>query len=83
VTMLRFVPVIEGFPRSCSQMYAVLEERAGNLKKARDLFDAALVVNKGHAAAWHGWGLLEKRDGNLAKAKSLFLKGLKNCPTNA
>lgn len=64
-------------------MYAVLEERAGNLKKARDLFDAALVVNKAHAAAWHGWGLLEKRDGNLAKAKSLFLKGLKNCPTNA
>ena len=64
-------------------MYAVLEERAGNLSKARKLFDAALVVDKEHAAAWHGWGLLEKRDGNLTKAKSLFLRGLKNCPTNA
>lgn len=38
------------------------------------LFDASIVANKAHAAAWHGWGLLEKRQGNLMKAKDLWLK---------
>lgn len=38
------------------------------------LFDAAIVANKKHAASWHGWGLLEKRQGNLVKARDLWLK---------
>jgi hypothetical protein len=38
------------------------------------LFDASIVADRGHAAAWHGWGLLEKRSGNLAKAKDLWTK---------
>jgi hypothetical protein len=38
------------------------------------LYDAALVANKKHAAAWHGWGLLEKRQGNLMKAKDLWMR---------
>jgi len=38
------------------------------------LFDAAIVANKRHAASWHGWGLLEKRQGNFARAKDLWLK---------
>jgi len=38
------------------------------------LFDAAIVANKQHAAAWHGWGMLERKQGNLVKAKDLWMK---------
>ena len=38
------------------------------------LFDAAIVADRGHAASWHGWGLLEKRAGKLSKAKDLWMK---------
>ena len=38
------------------------------------LYDAALVANKAHAASWHGWGLLEKKQGNYRKARDLWMK---------
>ena len=38
------------------------------------LYDAAIVANRKHAASWHGWGLLEKRQGNLVRARDLWLK---------
>ena len=38
------------------------------------LYDAALVANKEHAAAYHGWGLLEKREGNFKKARDIWMR---------
>ncbi|BBN09994.1 hypothetical protein MPTK1_5g00100 [Marchantia polymorpha subsp. ruderalis] len=64
------------------QAWAILEERAGNLAKARQLFDAATVADKKHAAAWHGWAKLELRADNVKRARSLLNKGLKFCGAN-
>ncbi|CAN4090343.1 unnamed protein product [Withania somnifera] len=54
------------------QCWAILENRMGNLRRARELFDAATVADKKHIAAWHGW----------AKARDLLGKGLKFCGGN-
>ncbi|KAG7029016.1 Protein high chlorophyll fluorescent [Cucurbita argyrosperma subsp. argyrosperma] len=64
------------------QCWAVLESRMGNIRKARELFDAATVANKKHIAAWHGWAVLELKQGNLKKARNLLAKGLKYCGGN-
>ncbi|KAJ3699749.1 hypothetical protein LUZ61_003454 [Rhynchospora tenuis] len=61
------------------QCWAVLESNAGNTKKARELFDAAIVANKEHTAAWHGWAVLEIKEGNISKARSLLTKGIQFC----
>lgn len=37
-------------------------------------FKAAVLVDPGHAAAWHAWGMLEKREGNLVKARDVWIK---------
>ena len=62
------------------QAWAVLEQRQGNLRRARELFDAATVADKAHAAAWHGWGMLELRQGNYQRARDLLTKGLRLVP---
>ena len=62
------------------QAWAVLEERQGQLPRARALFDAATAADKRHAAAWHGWGMLEKRAGNFQRARDLFVRGLRLVP---
>lgn len=54
----------------------------GNIRKARELFDAATVANKKHIAAWHGWAVLELKQGNIKKARNLLAKGLKYCGGN-
>ncbi|KAK8947180.1 hypothetical protein KSP39_PZI007230 [Platanthera zijinensis] len=59
------------------QCWAVLEHKVGNVRKARELFDAAIVADKRHVAAWHGWAVLEINQGNLNKARNLLDKGLK------
>jgi hypothetical protein len=59
------------------QAWATLEERQGNLVRARKLFDAATAADRTHAAAWHGWGMLEKAAGNPERARGLFLRGLR------
>lgn len=59
------------------QCWAVLENKLGNIGKARELFDASTVADKGHIAAWHGWAVLELRQGNIKKARQLLAKGLK------
>nr|XP_043630230.1 protein high chlorophyll fluorescent 107 [Erigeron canadensis] len=64
------------------QCWAVLENRMGNIRKARQLFDAATVADKKHVAAWHGWAVLELKVGNVKKARALLSKGLKNCGGN-
>ncbi|XP_038894572.1 protein high chlorophyll fluorescent 107 [Benincasa hispida] len=64
------------------QCWAVLESRMGNIRKARELFDAATVANKKHIAAWHGWAVLELKQGNIKKARNLLAKGLKYCGGN-
>ncbi|GFZ21731.1 high chlorophyll fluorescent 107 [Actinidia rufa] len=64
------------------QCWAVLEKRIGNIRRARELFDAATVADKKHIAAWHGWAVLELKQGNIQKARNLLGKGLKYCGGN-
>ncbi|PIA37884.1 hypothetical protein AQUCO_02900019v1 [Aquilegia coerulea] len=64
------------------QCWAVLENKMGNIRKARELFDAATVADKRHIAAWHGWAVLELKQGNVKKARNLLGKGLKYCGGN-
>ncbi|CAK9138899.1 unnamed protein product [Ilex paraguariensis] len=59
------------------QCWAVLENKIGNIRKARELFDAATVADKRHIAAWHGWAVLELKQGNIKKARNLLGRGLK------
>ena len=47
--------------------WAYLAAKLGNVTLARKLYDAAIVANPQHAAAWHGWGLLEKEQGNFLR----------------
>ncbi|GJP33579.1 hypothetical protein CLOM_g18105 [Closterium sp. NIES-68] len=64
------------------QTWAVLEAQAGNVEKARKLFDAATVADERHVAAWHGWAVLELKQGNVRRARELLQKGLKLCGGN-
>ncbi|KAF5452259.1 hypothetical protein F2P56_027278 [Juglans regia] len=64
------------------QCWAVLENKMGNIRRARELFDAATVANKRHIAAWHGWAVLEIKQGNIKKARQLLAKALKFCGGN-
>ncbi|XP_074564766.1 protein high chlorophyll fluorescent 107 [Curcuma longa] len=64
------------------QCWAMLESKAGNIRRARELFDAATVADKKHVAAWHGWAVLEIQQGNIKKARNLLAKGLKYCGGN-
>ncbi|PKI67258.1 hypothetical protein CRG98_012330 [Punica granatum] len=64
------------------QCWAVLENKMGNVRRARELFDAATVADKKHIAAWHGWAVLELKQGNIKKARNLLAKGLKYCGGN-
>lgn len=47
--------------------WAYLAAKLNNVGLARKLYDAAIVANPQHAAAWHGWGLLEKEQGNYLR----------------
>ncbi|XP_043726144.1 protein high chlorophyll fluorescent 107 [Telopea speciosissima] len=64
------------------QCRAVMENKMGNRRRARELFDAATVADKRHVAAWHGWAVLELKEGNIKKARHLLGKGLKYCGGN-
>ncbi|PIN19213.1 hypothetical protein CDL12_08106 [Handroanthus impetiginosus] len=64
------------------QCWAVLENKMGNTRRARGLFDAATVADKRHVAAWHGWAVLEMKQGNIKKARNLLGKGIKFCGGN-
>jgi len=59
--------------------WGYLETRAGNVARARKLFDAAIVVDECHAAAWQNWGLLERGQGNYLRARDLWMKGIQLC----
>ncbi|KAL3505630.1 hypothetical protein ACH5RR_031012 [Cinchona calisaya] len=64
------------------QCWAVLETKMGNIRRAREMFDASTVADKKHTAAWHGWAILELKQGNIKKARNLLGKGLKFCGGN-
>ena len=64
------------------QAWATLEERAGDVAKARQFYDAALAADKTHAAAWHGWATLEKKQGNFQRARDLLVKGVRVVPAS-
>lgn len=64
------------------QCWAVMENKVRNIRRARELFDAATVADKKHVAAWHGWAVLEIKEGNIKKARNLLGKGLKYCGGN-
>lgn len=54
--------------------WAYLEQKSGNIARARQLYDASTVADPKHAAAWHGWGLLEKQQDNVLRARDVWLK---------
>lgn len=62
---------------SSPQAWATLEGKRGNVSQARRLYDAAIVADPKHPAAWHGWGMLEMRQGDLLRARELFIRGLR------
>ncbi|WVZ56705.1 hypothetical protein U9M48_007199 [Paspalum notatum var. saurae] len=64
------------------QCWAVLESKGGNIRRARELFDAATVADAKHIAGWHGWAILEIKQGNIKKARNLLGKALKYCGGN-
>ena len=64
------------------QAWATLEEREGDVAKARQLYDAAIAADKTHAAAWHGWAVLEKKQGNFQRARDLLVKGSRLVPAS-
>ena len=51
-----------------------MEQKLGNVARARQLYDASTVADPKHAAAWHGWGLLEKQQDNVLRARDIWLK---------
>ncbi|KAM0001603.1 putative tetratricopeptide-like repeat protein Mbb1 [Helianthus debilis subsp. tardiflorus] len=61
------------------QCWAVLENKMGNIRRARQLFDAATVADKKHVAAWHGWAVLELKVGNVKKARQATKCNPKSC----
>ncbi|KAH7858422.1 hypothetical protein Vadar_023705 [Vaccinium darrowii] len=64
------------------QSWAVLENKVGNIRRARKLFDAATVADRKHISAWHGWAVLELKEGNIKKARDLLGKAIKYCGGN-
>ena len=65
------------------QAWAVMEQRAGNMARARELFDNGTVADPTHAASWHGWASLEVDEGNLARARQLLRSGLRRLERRA
>jgi len=58
------------------QVWACLEAKRGDAKRARQYFDAAIAADKTLISAYHSWAMLEQRQGNLAKARQLLVKAL-------
>lgn len=57
--------------------WAYLANMRGDIALARKLYDAAIVADPTHAAAYHGWGLLEKKQGEFARARDIWVKGIR------
>ena len=61
------------------QAWATLEERAGDVAKARQLYDAALAADKTHAAAWRPGRAGEEQGTRRAR---LLVKGSRLVPAS-
>lgn len=48
----------------------------GNVAAARKCYDAALVADSRHAAAYHGWAMLEREAGNYVTARDALVRGI-------
>lgn len=60
--------------------WAYLASKRSDIALARKLYDAAIVANPRHAAAYHGWGLLEKKQGEYARARDIWIRGIRSVP---
>jgi tetratricopeptide (TPR) repeat protein len=67
--------VLHGWARRLS-LDALSQVQEGKYKRAKEYFNAALVANPKHAAAWHGLGMLEMNEGNLVAARDTFKQGI-------
>ena len=56
-------------------IWAILEKQAGNIDKARSLFEKGTQADPKHAPSWQAWALMERDQGNIDKARSLFETG--------
>lgn len=57
------------------QVWGTLEAK-NDVRRARQLFDAAIAADKTLISAYHSWAKLEEREGNRAKARQLLVKAL-------
>ena len=65
------------------QAWAVYEETQGNISRARELFEQALILNPQNAYVCQAYGLMEKKLGNRDKAVKLFEQALEENSTAA
>ena len=61
------------------QALGVLEERAGDTKRARQCLEASIAADGGHAPGWHALGKLEERLGDKARAMEIYRRGISRC----
>lgn len=63
--------------------WGLLEERRGNIDKARELFENSTKNDPKFGSAWHSWALLESRRCNFERASELYREGHEKDPTDA
>ena len=61
-------------------IWAILEKQAGNIDKARSLFEKGTQADPKHAPSWQAWALMERDQGNIDKARSLFKRATDENP---
>jgi tetratricopeptide (TPR) repeat protein len=54
---------------------------SGDFKTARKYFEAAVLADSGHSAAWHGWAQLEMKQNRLIEARNILMSGIRNART--
>lgn len=67
------------------QAWGVLEHRAGNLDRARDLFQQGVWAqpkDRDVALVWQAWGYLEAKAGNVTLARQLYKCAVKADPNS-
>ena len=69
-------------PRDPSPQQALgeLERRNTSLNIAREYYQQALHLDKGHAPSWHAWACAEFEVGNISRARELFQEAIWAAP---
>ena len=60
-----------------------MEEKAGDVNRARELFEKGVEADPKHAPVWQAWALMEEKAGDVNRARELFEKGVEADPKSA